>query len=190
LPLELDFRKEAVNCRRCRDIFKDNDYVSVPKVYDDLVKERILTMSFELGTPVTHVRKLYDQGIDLKELAKLISDTFCHMIFKEGFVHADPHPGNLMVRRSPIDGKPQLVVLDHGIYTEFKNDDRLSYTKLWRGILGQDEMLMKEASHELGADFYQLFTSMIVNRKFEDVMDVDKKKAMKARLGDQNTKEA
>jgi aarF domain-containing kinase len=107
------------------------------------------------------------------------------MIFKEGFVHADPHPGNLFVRPMP-DGKPQLVILDHGIYTELSEETRLSYTKLWRGILSQDEMTIKEASHELGADFYQLFTAMIVNRTYEDVMDKKKKSKVKARLGDKN----
>ena len=63
------------------------------------------------------------------------------------------------------------MILDHGIYTELKNETRLSYTKLWRGILSQDEIMIKDASIELGTDFYQLFTSMIVNRTFDDVMD-------------------
>jgi aarF domain-containing kinase len=75
------------------------------------------------------------------------------MIFKEGFVHADPHPGNLFVRKAS-DGTAQLVILDHGIYTELKTETRLSYTKLWRGILSQDELMIKQASSELGADFY------------------------------------
>ena len=92
-----------------------------------------------------------------------------HMIFKEGFIHADPHPGNMFVRKLP-DGDCQLVLLDHGIYTELPNEVRLSYTKLWRGILAQDRLMIKEASKELGCDFYQLFTSMVVNRKYEDVM--------------------
>jgi predicted unusual protein kinase regulating ubiquinone biosynthesis (AarF/ABC1/UbiB family) len=55
-------------------------------------------MSFEQGIPVTHVKKMKEVGIDLKKLSKLISESFVHMIFKEGFVHADPHPGNLFVR--------------------------------------------------------------------------------------------
>lgn len=73
MPLELDFVLEANNCIRCGEIFKDNEYVTVPKIYKDLTKERILTMSFELGTPVTHVKKLHDQGIELRDLATLIS---------------------------------------------------------------------------------------------------------------------
>ena len=69
------------------------------------------------------------------------------------------------------------MILDHGIYTELSKETRLSYTKLWRGILVQDELTIREASAELGADFYQLFTAMIVNRTYEDVME--KKKNLK-----------
>jgi aarF domain-containing kinase len=58
-----------------------------------------------------------EQGINLKELSNLISESFNHMIFKEGFVHADPHPGNLFVRKD-ANGNAQLIILDHGIYTE------------------------------------------------------------------------
>ena len=93
-----------------------------------------------------------------------------HMIFKEGFIHADPHPGNLCVRKR-ADGGCQLVLLDHGIYTELPEDTRLSYALLWRGILSQDDDMLREASTALGSDFHQLFTSMVTNRKYEDVMN-------------------
>ena len=147
-------------------------------------------MSFEEGTPVTHVRRLAAEGVDLRALARLISESFVRMIFKEGFVHADPHPGNLMVRRAASDGSLKLVILDHGIYTELPRETRLGYTKLWRGILNQNEPMIREASTELGADFYQLFTSMIADRQYDEVMQAEKRTSLQARLGDQNTKEA
>jgi len=113
------------------------------------------------------------------------------MIFKEGFIHADPHPGNLFVRKNGPNPKDfEIVLLDHGIYTDLNKDVRLSYTKLWRGVLAQDEEMIREASSELGSDFHQLFASMIVNRKFEDIMDQSKKQKMKSRLGEKHTKEA
>ena len=73
LPRELDYIIEAANCNRCKRIFKDNPNVAVPKVYDEFTKTRILVMSFETGTPVTHVRKIHEQGINLRDLSKLIS---------------------------------------------------------------------------------------------------------------------
>ena len=57
------------------------------------------------------------------------------MIFKDGFVHADPHPGNLLVRKSKQTGELQLVLLDHGVYVELEENTRLSYVELWRSVL-------------------------------------------------------
>ena len=185
LPRELDFSIEAENADRCRCIFSGNPRVKVPDIYHKYTRGRVLVMSCEEGVPVTHVKQMLKEGIDLKQLSLLISQAFNKMIFEEGFVHADPHPGNLFARRMP-NGQVQLVILDHGIYTALSEDTRLSYTKLWRGILSQDETMIKHASHELGADFFQLFTAMIVNRTYDDVMDKEKKVKMKARLGDVN----
>ena len=153
MPAELDFEREAANTKRCREMFKDNMRVAVPKVYDKYTYSRVLTMSFETGLPLTKVKEMHQSGIDLRSLAQLISQTFMHMIFKEGFIHADPHPGNIFVRKLP-GGDSQLVLLDHGIYTELPTETRLSYTKLWRGILAQDEAMIKQASSDLGCDFH------------------------------------
>ena len=138
LPNELDFVKEANNCERCAKIFKGHKNIAVPTVYRDFTSHRVLTMSFEKGIPVTSVLKMHEQGIDLKKCARIISEAFNHMIYIEGFVHSDPHPGNIFVRPKILaDGTQDLevVLLDHGIYTDLDKDVRLSYTKLWRGML-------------------------------------------------------
>jgi len=135
LPNEMDFRKEAANCKRCGEMFKDNPRVHVPKVFDNFSKERLLVMSFEKGMSVTKVKEMHKQGIDLSKVASLISESFVHMIFKVGFIHGDPHPGNVFVRPSADGNDIELVLLDHGVYTEMDTETRLNYTKLWRGIL-------------------------------------------------------
>lgn len=155
LPRELDFVIEADNAKRCARIFKDKPKVSVPKVYDEYTRPRMLVMSYETGFSVARVKEMHNQGFDLKHLAQLISEVFVHMIFKEGFIHADPHPGNLFVRKTGKGARDiELVILDHGIYTDLPKDTRLSYAKLWRGVLAQDEALVKEASSDLGCDFH------------------------------------
>ena len=193
LPLELDFALEAGNAERCAEMFKGNRNIAVPKVYREWTSERVLTMSFERGVPATNVRELHEQGVDLKKCARLISEAFTYMIYEKGFVHSDPHPGNIFVRPCVLpDGTKdlQIVLLDHGLYTDLANDTRLSYTKLWRGILTQNEGKIKEASKELGSDFYELFTSMIVNRTYEDVMDEKNAFKTKSRLGESQDPEA
>ena len=118
-------------------MFKNNPHVYVPKIYSNYTKQRVLVMSYEDGIPVSHVKEMHAQGFDLRRLAKIISETFIFMIYEKGFVHSDPHPGNLFARKKKINGREdiELVILDHGIYTSLTEETRLSYTKLWRGIL-------------------------------------------------------
>ena len=136
--------KEANNAEKCRKLFqeKGDTRVYIPKVYQEFTRERVLTMSFEEGIPVSHVKEMHDKGINLKKLSSLISESFIYMIYEKGFVHSDPHPGNMFVRRkkgAKNGNDIELVILDHGIYTDLPETTRLSYTKLWRGILSQDE---------------------------------------------------
>jgi hypothetical protein len=63
------------------------------------------------------------------------------------------------------------------------DDTRLSYTKLWRGILNQDAEMIKISSKELGVKEFELFTSMITLRNYDDVMKPDEKLTTKSRLG-------
>ena len=64
------------------------------------------------------------------------------------------------------------MLLDHGLYTELKDETRLSYTKLWRGILTQNEEQIKEASREIvGEQYYEVFTTMIVAESYDKIMD-------------------
>jgi aarF domain-containing kinase len=188
LPQELDFVKEASNADKCRQLFaeKKDTRVYIPKVYHDFTRERVLTMSFEEGIPVSHVREMHEQGINLKKLSSLISESFIYMIYEKGFVHSDPHPGNMFVRRKKgTKNDIELVILDHGIYTDLPENTRLSYTKLWRGILSQDEQMIRESSKELGADFYELFAAIIVNRTYDDIMKKEKHVQTNSRLGQQ-----
>ena len=69
MPNELDFMKEAINCDKCREIFKNDPNVKVPLVYHNLTKDRVLTMSYEEGISVSNVKEMYAKGIDLRKLS-------------------------------------------------------------------------------------------------------------------------
>ena len=70
-------------------------------------------MSFEEGDPVADVASLRCRGLAPAAVARVLSEAFCTMLFQGGLVHRDPHPGNVLVR-AKADGRPQLVLLDHG----------------------------------------------------------------------------
>nr|XP_031546314.1 uncharacterized aarF domain-containing protein kinase 5 isoform X3 [Vicugna pacos] len=80
--------------------------------------------------------------------AKLIQ-AFAEQIFYTGFIHSDPHPGNILVRKGP-DGKAELVLLDHGLYQFLDEKDRSALCQLWRAIILRDEAAMKTHAAALG----------------------------------------
>ncbi|RYG46478.1 hypothetical protein EON67_09505 [archaeon] len=115
LPNELDFLKEAANCKRAGDMFAGRTDVVVPRIYDHLSSSRVLVMSFENGSYANDVAAIKAAGLKNADVAALVSTVFSEQIFVHGLVHCDPHAANMLIRRGP-DAKPQLVLLDHGTY--------------------------------------------------------------------------
>ncbi len=94
---ELDFRSEQRNLERFRRNFKDDQGVCFPKPYSELSSQRVLTMDLLQGTNLSDGAALRSSNYDLETLARGGANLFVEMIFRDGFYHADPHPGNLMV---------------------------------------------------------------------------------------------
>ena len=91
----------------------------------------MLTMDYEPGCQIADRAAIEAQGLSARGVARLLSEVFCEMVFLHGFVHCDPHPGNVLVRTRP-DGSPQLVLLDHGLYRDVEDATRLHYCALWK----------------------------------------------------------
>lgn len=185
LPKELDFLYEAKNSEQCVYNFKRlSPYLApsiyIPKVYWNLSTSRLLTMEFIDGVGVTDVDAIKRLGIRPSDVAKLISQAFAEMIFKHGFVHCDPHAANMMVQVAPSSKmgilgkrKPQLVLLDHGLYRVLDPLTRAHYAKLWKALVFADVKGIKENSIKLGAgeDLYVLFAGVLTMRPWQKVLD-------------------
>ncbi|XP_024113639.1 uncharacterized aarF domain-containing protein kinase 5 isoform X1 [Oryzias melastigma] len=163
LAQELDFENEARNSERCAEELKHFHFVVVPKVFWQYTSKRVLTAEFCNGCKINNVEEIKKQGISLKDTADKLIRTFAEQIFYTGFIHADPHPGNVLVRRGP-DKKAELVLLDHGLYEYLQERDRESLCKLWRAIVLRNEAAMKKHSHALGVSEYFLFCEMLLQR--------------------------
>jgi len=173
--MELDFAQEAENQKRCADIFKGHERVEVPKVYETWSTSKVLTMDFEDGFPLYAKSTLLKNGVSIEDLSDLIASTFYTMIFKDGFIHADPHPANMLVKSN---GK--LVLLDHGLYRPLTDKFRLAYSKLWLAIIRYDIPEIEKLCHELEVhDHWHFFVSMITLKPWEnkDKVRLSKKKS-------------
>ncbi|XP_038827569.1 uncharacterized aarF domain-containing protein kinase 5-like isoform X2 [Salvelinus namaycush] len=163
LAQELDFENEARNSERCAEELKHFKFVIVPKVYWDQTSKRVLTAEFCEGCKINNVEEIKRQGLSLRDTADKLIRTFAEQIFYTGFIHADPHPGNVLVRRGP-DKKAELVLLDHGLYEYLSEIDRVALCKLWRSIVLRDDTAMKRYSNSLGVKDYFIFCEMLLQR--------------------------
>src|SRR3954470_1473619 len=112
---ELDYRAEAENAERIARNFEGRTDVAFPKVVDELSTGRVLVTHFEAGCKITDKQGVKKLGIDRGQLAKQVVEIYCQQIFADGCYHADPHPGNLLVRPGAVeDGPPTIVFLDFG----------------------------------------------------------------------------
>lgn len=163
LAQELDFENEGRNAERCARDLHHFPYVVIPKVHWDKCSKRVLTADYCEGCKINNVESIRAQGLDLKDTADKLIQMFAEQIFYTGFIHADPHPGNVLVRRGP-DGKAQLVLLDHGLYEFLSERDRTALCKLWRAIILRDDAGMRACSAELGVKDYFLFCEILMQR--------------------------
>ena len=166
LPQELDFLIESANCEKMGDLLISEPKVNVPKIYSDLTTSKVLTMSFEQGYAITDRARMEADGISVNDVAKELSSVFSRSIFEFGFVHADPHPGNIFVRKHKSKGF-ELILLDHGIYRPLEPKIVDAYAELWNGIFLQDKTIIAQATVKMGLDQrdYKIFTAMVTKQK-------------------------
>eukprot|EP00811_Abedinium_folium_P029990 NODE_4766_length_1850_cov_11.805572.p1 GENE.NODE_4766_length_1850_cov_11.805572~~NODE_4766_length_1850_cov_11.805572.p1 ORF type:complete len:555 (-),score=151.11 NODE_4766_length_1850_cov_11.805572:184-1782(-) len=155
LPKELDFLMEAENAMHCDEIIATSGLsaaVAVPKVHGDLTTTRILTMTFEEGASfLTPHAEMSAAGVSPHAALQRLARVYCEMAFVHGFLHCDPHPGNVLWRLAPkAPGGFQLVLLDHGLYQTIPDEVRRAYGALWRNIATGDGPGMIAASRRLG----------------------------------------
>jgi predicted unusual protein kinase regulating ubiquinone biosynthesis (AarF/ABC1/UbiB family) len=116
---EIDYFKEADNAETFYQNFADNPDVHVPRVVRALSTGRVLTLEDVYAIKITDYDDITAAGIDRGEVAERLLETYLQQIFEDGFVHADPHPGNLFVTPLPSkDGEPvkwQLTFVDFGM---------------------------------------------------------------------------
>lgn len=119
LAMELDFKSEVINNDKTKSNFRDFDSLHVPDMHHILSSKRTIVMEFIEGDKIDDVDTLNEKYGDATKCTNILIDIWAKMVFNDGHIHCDAHPGNIMVRPHPKDPKrPQIVLIDHGFYAK------------------------------------------------------------------------
>jgi ubiquinone biosynthesis protein len=121
---ELDLVREAANAAQLRRNMQSLGLVLVPEMVWELCTQDVIVMERMDGVPISHVQRLRDAGVDIPKLARDGVTIFFTQVFRDGFFHADMHPGNIQVSIAPATFG-RYISLDFGIVgtlTEFDKD--------------------------------------------------------------------
>jgi len=122
---EMDFHHEADNVERFGELFRDSDFVIIPRVYPEVTTTRVLVMQFFEGFRVTEVDEILRRNIDTKKMIENLIEFYGDQALVHGFFHADPHPGNILIRPDS-----RIVLLDYGMVLEITPELRHDLVKM------------------------------------------------------------
>jgi ubiquinone biosynthesis protein len=129
---ELDLTLEAANCSQLARNFTDKRLL-IPEVYWDYCRKEVMTMQRMNGTPISQVDALRTKGIDITKLAHDGVEIFFTQVFRDGFFHADMHPGNIQVAD---DGR--YIALDFGIMGTLSDNDKYYLARNFLAFFNRD----------------------------------------------------
>ncbi|RUS31284.1 hypothetical protein BC938DRAFT_478112 [Jimgerdemannia flammicorona] len=194
---EFDFRNEARNGEETRRRFEHRAHeLSVPGILWEYTTKRVLTMEYVHGVKVNDVEGIKAMGVDPRWVGRLLLEVFAEMIFCHGMFHGDPvrivsngcvilhvqyahpkryippasnqHAGNAFVAINPTTRRPQLVLIDHGLYRQLSTDFRLNYCHLWHSLLLNDAAGLETSAANLGVGRYATVLSFLFTGRSPD----------------------
>ena len=145
VAIEMDLRMEAAALSEMAENCKDDEGFRVPKVDWTRSARRVLTLEWIDGIPIADHDKLRAAGHDIKALGARLMQTFLRHALRDGFFHADMHPGNLFV-----DGEGRIVAVDFGIMGRLSMKERRFLAEILYGFITRDYMRVAEVHFDAG----------------------------------------
>ena len=174
---ETNFSREAENLEIFKELNKDVAFIDCPRVYPELCSEQCLVMEYIEGIPIGDTKRLVEVGYNLSEIGEKMLDNYATQILEHGFFHADPHPGNILVR----EGK--IVYIDLGMTGRLTPSQRAAFSDMIEAVGLQDSARLKEAlfsfaeSRDTAALDHTLFLAdldlLVARYASSDVGDLD-----------------
>src|SRR5437870_2440916 len=146
---ELDLTREAANASQLRRNFAGSALLRIPEMYWDYCSESVLVMERMHGVPISQVDRLREAGVDLKKLSRDGVEIFFTQVFRDGFFHADMHPGNIYVSVDPAE-LGCYIALDFGIVGTLTDTDRDYLARNFLAFFQRDYRLVASTHLESG----------------------------------------
>lgn len=146
---EVSFRTELHNLKEFSLKYK-NSGVRFPKPYEEFCSNSAIVMSFEEGFRFDDKENILSHDIDFKAIISKLVNFYADQMLLEGFFHADPHPGNLLVSKNG-----ELILLDFGMVKRVPNDIRIAIIELIKSANEQNYELYISANKRLGTIAYE-----------------------------------
>ena len=146
---ELDLMREAANASQLRRNFAGSNLLMVPEMFWDYCSNSVIVMERMHGIPVSQLDRLAAAGVDLKKLSSDGVEIFFTQVFRDGFFHADMHPGNILVSVQP-ETMGRYIALDFGIVGTLNDFDKDYLSQNFLAFFRRDYKRVAEAHIESG----------------------------------------
>jgi ubiquinone biosynthesis protein len=134
---ELDYRNEVRNIRQFRELYKDRKDFYVPKAYPELSTEKVLVQEYADGCKITDQVQMARWGLKPADIASRGMHIYLSQIFESGLFHADPHPGNIILRENGV-----ICLIDFGMVGRMNDADRFAFAGIFIGMAQQNPRKM------------------------------------------------
>ena len=145
VKIEMDLRLEAAAASELKENMENDSGVYIPEVDWNRTSKRVLTIEWIDGIPIHDTKKLVKHGFDLKKLCENFAVLFFNQAYRDGFFHADLHPGNILV-----DKQGRIVFIDFGIMGRLDKKTRIYITEILRGFLQRDYLYVAKLHFAAG----------------------------------------
>jgi len=142
---ELDYTREAESMKTISANLTETEGVIVPKVYTEYSSEKILVTEFQEGVKITNTEQIDAWRIDRNTLAERLVLVFCKMVLEDGFYHADPHPGNVLVNK-----EGDIILLDFGAVAVLDDKMRKEIPIIIQAIIRKDNKAILSSLKTMG----------------------------------------
>lgn len=145
MQFELNLRSEGAAASRISDSFTGDDSLYIPKIYWNFTTKEIITLEWIDGISIYDTNEMIKNNLNPKEIAAKIAIIFFNQAFRDGFFHADLHPGNILVRKNG-----SVALIDFGIIGILTAKDRFAVAEILHAFLAKDYIRVAKLHHKVG----------------------------------------